>query len=183
MRPVELRTGRLVLDQPTIDDAELITEYCNDDAFAGQSMTTPWPYELKHAVGFVTELVPEWWRTDAEYTWAIRQGAVLLGVISFRAAGHDIGYWMGAPHRGKGYITEAVTAVLDWVFANGVPEVVWETVVGNASSAAVARRAGFSFSGIRASNFTARDGSHPSAWQGVIAAGDSRDPKPGWPAG
>jgi hypothetical protein len=70
MKPVTFHTARLVLDQPTLNDVDLITEYCNEDAFSGQSMTTPWPYERKHAVGFVTELVPRWWDADAEYTWA-----------------------------------------------------------------------------------------------------------------
>jgi RimJ/RimL family protein N-acetyltransferase len=181
MKPVTFHTARLVLDRPTLNDVDLITEYCNDDAFSGQSMTTPWPYERKHAVGFVNELVPRWWDADAEYTWALRLDGVIIGVIGYRTAGRDIGYWMGAPYRRKGYMREAVNAVLDWIFAGGADEVVWETTVGNVSSVAVARSTGFTFTGTRDSLFTARDGTHPRAWQGVLAATDTREPKPDWP--
>lgn len=181
MKPVTLHSARLVLDQPTLDDVELITEYCNDEAFGGQSMTTPWPYERRHAVDFVSRRVPGWWAADSEYTWAIRQEGIIIGMIGYRTGNHDIGYWLGAEYRGRGLVPEAVNRVLDWVFASGVREVFWETTVGNTSSMAVARKTGFTFRGTQTAVFTARDGSHPPTWQGAIAASDSRDPKPGWP--
>ena len=181
MMPVALRTDRLVLDQPALSDVDLITEYCNDAAFAGISMTTPWPYERRNAVDFVSRLVPGWWAAGSELTWTLRLDGVLVGVIGYRTKGRDIGFWMGAPFRGRGLMPEAVGAVVDWVFAGDTDEVVWETTVGNVASAAVARKSGFRFTGTTPSAFTARDGSHPPAWQGVLSASDDREPKPGWP--
>ena len=183
MKPVRLSTTRLVLDQPTLADVDLITEYCNDEAFAGESMSTPWPYERRHAVDFVTSRVPKWWETDGEYTWALRLNGTIVGVVGYRTRAHDIGFWMGAAYRGNGYMPEAVSAVLDWLFGNGVEEVVWETVIGNSASMSVARSSGFSYTGIDEGLFTARDGGHPLTWQAVLKSSDSRDPKPGWPTG
>ncbi|HEX4443503.1 MAG TPA: GNAT family N-acetyltransferase [Galbitalea sp.] len=180
MRPVALRTARLLLDAPTSADVDLITEYCNDDAFRGPSMVTPWPYERQDAVDFVT-LSAEGWAAESEFTWGIRLDGALVGMVGYRTGARDIGFWLGAGYRGRGLVPEAVGGVLDWVFERDVPDVSWETTVGNLPSMAVARKAGFTYTGINIGHFTARDGTHPPTWQGILRATDSRAPKPGWP--
>ena len=100
MMPVTLRTERLVLDQPTPDDIDLIAQYCSDPVFE-RLMTTPWPYERKHAAHFVEKYVPLGWEDETEFTWAIRSDSDFLGMIGYRAQLRMIGYWLGAPHRGS----------------------------------------------------------------------------------
>jgi RimJ/RimL family protein N-acetyltransferase len=181
MKPVELRTRRLTLDQPTRADRDLIVEYCRDPLFE-RFMLTPWPYQPEHADTFVDRYVPEGWRTDREFTWALRRDGVFLGVVGFREAAHDIGFWLGAPYRGNGYMPEAVTTVLDWAFdVRGADSVVWECMEGNVASMTVARKTGFAFTGAGPSLIPARDGSHPAAWHGRLHAEDDRAPKSGWP--
>src|SRR5476649_2495055 len=136
MKPVALRTARLVLDQPTLADADLVTEYCRDPVFK-DFMVTPWPYHRGDAEVFLGTLVPQWWESESEYTWALRLDGILIGVIGYRTGGKDIGFWLGAPHRGKGYMAEAVAVVLDWIFEHTDDDVLWECVIGNASSVAV----------------------------------------------
>jgi RimJ/RimL family protein N-acetyltransferase len=179
VKPVALETARLVLDQPTLDDIDTIVEYCQDPVFEAM-LTIPWPYTRENAVEFVTEFVPRGWGLDVEYAWALRRDGRLLGVASFRTRG-DIGFWLGAEHRGNGYMTEAVGGILDWVFATGVPAVSWQCLRGNEASASVARRAGFMFTGERDSSHVHRDGKPKPAWHGRLEAGDSRAIKPGWP--
>jgi RimJ/RimL family protein N-acetyltransferase len=181
MKPVTLRTERLVLDQPTADDIGLVTEYCQDPLFE-RYVLTPWPYERKHAEEFVGTFVPDGWASDNEFTWAIRHDGELIGMIGMRAARRDIGFWMGRPHRGNGYMPEAVGAVLDWVFAQGDGDVTWECVPGNEASAAVARKSGFRYLGEATSLYAHRERGHLIAWHGEISASDARDEKPGWPA-
>lgn len=154
MEPVELRSERLVLDRLTLGDADAIVEYCQDPLFE-RFLTTPWPYRREHAEGFIGEVVPEGWASGREATWAIRRGTglPLLGVIGLRAAGNEIGFWLGAPHRGQGIMREATLAVAEWAFAGGLAgadaaadpdlEVTWRAVPGNTASARVARAAGF----------------------------------------
>ena len=65
----------------------------------------------------------------------------------------------------------AVRLVTDWVFSTGfagLAEIRWECVAGNAASAAVARKTGFTFTGVRPAEVPARDGSHPESWHGVL---------------
>lgn len=178
-----LRTARLVLDAPEPDDRERVIEYCRDPVFE-RFMVLPWPYQPEHADFFLQKLVPEGWAGGSEWTWALREsdGGPLLGVIGYRAELADLGYWLGAPHRGRGLMTEAVTAVLDHVFAAGVPLVNWECMVGNGASASVARKTGFTYTGTRPARIPTRDGTFPDAWHAQLRAAEPRAPQPGWPA-
>ncbi|ODU63181.1 MAG: hypothetical protein BGO97_03495 [Micrococcales bacterium 70-64] len=179
MIPVTLTTPRLVLDQPTLADVELIAKYCSDPLFE-QYMNTPWPYERKHALHFVESYVPIGWEDDREFTWAIRADGEFVGVVGYREETRDIGYWLGAPHRGAGIMTEAATAVVDWLFEQGRSEIAWECIPGNTASASVARKLGFAFAGEGPSALTSRDGGTATAWHGTLTAAD-RAEKPGWP--
>jgi len=183
MLPVILRTERLVLDAPTIDDRDLVAEYCTDPVFE-RFMTTPWPYTLEDADSFLSAHVPAGWTSRREFTWAIREraGGSLVGAIGHRVALQDVGFWLGAPHRGNGYMTEAVVAVCDWLFERGSESVRWECIVGNVASASVARKAGFAFTGTAPANVSSRDGTREESWHGLLLSADSRAERPGWPA-
>lgn len=180
MKPVVLTTERLYLDQPTPADRDLVVEYCRDPLFETY-LTTPWPYEPEHADTFIEELVPKGWAEDTEYTWAIRkaEGGELLGMMGYRTATRDVGYWLGAPHRRKGYTGEAVAAMTEWVFGLGEEMILWECVVGNTASASVARKLGFSYAGEAPSALAFRDGSHPLAWHGELQRVETRETE--WP--
>ena len=183
MIPVELRSSRLVLSTPTPDDTDAVFEYCQDPVFE-PFLTLPWPYLRSDAEYFLGRYVPHGWETDTEYTWALRPAVdgPLLGVVGVRLERSDVGFWLGAPHRGQGYMTEAVGVVADWLFSRGVPTLNWECVVGNAASLSVARKAGFTYTGERAALIADREGGHPPAWHGALSATDDRDPKRGWPS-
>lgn len=185
--PVELRTARLVLDQPTRDDVARITEYCNDPLFE-RYMTLPWPYRERDAVFFVDTFVPNGWRTQSEFTWALREapGAPLLGAVGMRRQPRprttDVGYWLGAPHRSNGYMTEAVRAAVAWAFEDrGIDTVIWECVAGNVASAHVASSAGFTYRGAGPLRLTMRDGGHPDAWHASRSRAVPPDAAASWP--
>jgi len=80
--------------------------------------------------------------------WAIalkENPSQLIGVIDIRedvGDGHR-GFWMAESEQGKGYMTEAVTAVNDWVFAHTpLTELVVFNVASNASSRRVKQKTG-----------------------------------------
>lgn len=184
MKPVELSSSLVRLDRTTADDAGAVFEYCQDPVFE-RYLTVPWPYLREHADSFIAEYVPTAWAADQEYTWAVRTPAstVLIGVISLRVPTASIGYWLGAPHRGHGYLPEAQRLVADWAFSTGVVEAVnWQCVPGNIASARTARKTGFSFLGESPADHPHRDGSYPPAWTGRLRSTDDREPKAGWPA-
>jgi RimJ/RimL family protein N-acetyltransferase len=89
---------------------------------------------------------------------------------------------MGAPHRGNGYLGEALAAVIAHWFATGHDAMGWSCLVGNIASARTARRAAFRFTGTRPSSVEYRDGSRPDSWHAVLRRDHPREPQPGWPA-
>lgn len=186
MRPFTLTTERLTLDAPASSDAPLIHRYCQDPEFE-RYLTIPWPYRVADAEHFVNTHVPAGWASGRELTWALRNHAgQLLGVVGLRVKvdRYDIGFWLGAEHRGHGYMPEAVRAVIDWAFETGyegITEITWECIAGNLASAAVARKLGFTFVRVGPALVAARDGSHPESWHGRLRSSDDRSQKPGWP--
>jgi RimJ/RimL family protein N-acetyltransferase len=179
--PFTLLGRRIVLDAPTAADAPLVTEYCQDPDFH-RYLSIPSPYRLSDAEYFLGTIAGGGWASGGEYTWAIRSPRRgFLGIISLRNDASDVGFWLGAPHRGRGFMPEALGVVLDWAFANGREQVGWECRVGNLASMAVARKLGFRYTGTGPARLAGRDGGHPESWKGVLAIGDERTPQPGWP--
>ncbi len=184
MEPVTIRTERLVLSATTASDVDAVAELCQDRAMLDMLAALPWPYTRADAEFFVHEVVAPGWASGDALTWSIREadGGPHLGSIAWRRASADIGYWMGAPSRGHGYMTEAVRAVCAWVFAElGEQRIGWEALVGNVASARVARSAGFAFDGVRESAVCVRDGGPPPAWHAFLARDADGSPQPGWP--
>ena len=207
MRPVELSSPLLCLDQLRDDDIPRVFEYCQDPVMPQYLAALPWPYGQGDATDFVTGYVPAAWASDQECTWAVRGSAApdLLGVISLTVPGASgapvaaaaagvpgadaadragsIGFWLGAPHRGQGLMVEAERLVLDWAFGSGLCDRVhWECVTGNLPSARAARKAGVRYTGQEPAGGAYRDGTHPLSWKGVLRATDDRTPRAGWPA-
>lgn len=178
-----MRSDRLVLSVPVAADIDTVAEYCADSDIE-RFLPLPRPYTRAHAEAFVLEFVPAGWADDTDYEWAVREdeGGPLLGMIGWRRRG-DIGFWMGAPHRGRGYMTEAAAIVCEWVFGtfDDVDEIAWEATAGNIASAHVAHRAGFSFVGEAPVDHPDHDGAHPQGWHAVLRRDDDRDLKDGWP--
>jgi len=184
MQPVVIRTERLVLSATTEADIDQIERLCQDELMRDMLASLPWPYTREHAEHFATQLVPAGWASADSLTWSIRTSddGPHLGSIGWRRGLHDVGFWMGAPHRGHGYMTEAVRGVCAWVFAElGEERIGWEALVGNLASARVARAAGFRFDGEAASDVCFRDGSRPQAWHAHIDRSDDGTPHHGWP--
>ena len=183
MLPVTLRSDRVLLEVPTRADTVAITEGCQDPEVVRWT-TIPTPYRPQDANAFVDALVGPGWASDREYTWAIRRpGSTWLdGVISWRTERRDLGFWLAPSARGRGLVHEAVSLVVDWAFDRGAPDVSWECYVGNTASAAVARRAGFAYTGTGDADIPSRDGGPTPAWKGLLRADGVPASDLPWPA-
>lgn len=185
MEPVVLHTDRLVLSPARLDDADQLTMLLQEPVMGEMLASLPWPYTREDALFWLGEMVPLGWASGEAMTWAIRESAdgPQLGDIGWRPPRGDVGFWLGAPYRGRGYMTEALRAVVEWVFAV-TPEfdrIGWEAVAGNVDSARVARAAGFRYDGERPVEVRFRDGSFPPGWHGYRLRSDDGSPQPGWP--
>jgi RimJ/RimL family protein N-acetyltransferase len=180
--PVILESPLVRLDVPTRADTVAIAQACQDPEIARWT-TIPQPYRPQDAHAFVDALVGPGWASDREYTWAIRrQGSTWLdGVISWRTAARDLGFWLAPSARGLGLMHDAVELVVAFAFAQGAPDVYWECYEGNTASAAVARRAGFAYTGSGDALIPNRDGSPAPAWKALRRADGTPASDLPWP--
>ena len=110
--PGRIATKRLVLRAPIRGDVPDLVRLADNKAIAEKLVRLPSPYTRADAVGFV-EIFAQ--RPD-ERPYAITLDDRLIGVIGFtffEGKPPELGYWLGEPHWGKGYMTEAARAVLE----------------------------------------------------------------------
>lgn len=140
----------VVLRRPRPDDAADLARLANDrSVWRNVRDTFPHPYTLEHAQGFIA-------RNGGEQP--VEQGCVLAIEVEGGFAGAcgvhpkndvyartaEVGYWLGAPFRGRGVATRAVRALVELAFARG-PWVRLEAGVfsWNEASARVLEKNGF----------------------------------------
>jgi RimJ/RimL family protein N-acetyltransferase len=90
---------------------------------------------------------------DAEARFVITLDDAAIGVIGVRmrpasqlqrGAGPNVGYWLGRPYWGRGYMTEALTAVARYVLAAEPHDAIYSgAFVGNDASLRVQAKVGF----------------------------------------
>ena len=89
----------------------------------------------------------------SDYHWGITEAGddTLRGMIALRPRGYkaEVGYVLARPFWGRGYMTEALRAVLEFAFSLPNMYRVWATCdAENIASARVLEKAGFDFEGI-----------------------------------
>jgi len=151
--PAELLTARLRLRKPTLADANpLFRAYATDEEVVRfliwtphRSVTDTRDY-LKHCLGE--------WSTGNSFPYVIESldsQSGPIGMIDLRKRPHgmDFGYVLARSHWGQGFMSEALTAVVDWSLDQ--PDI-WRASaicdVDNGASARVMEKAGMSFEGI-----------------------------------
>jgi RimJ/RimL family protein N-acetyltransferase len=182
MQPVTLNTPRLVLAAPVEGDVDPITAACQDPE-VWRYTPVPMPYERHHAEEFVANTV-RWWETASDCVWSIHSPdgfAGMVGLHRIKGGEAEIGYWMSPGSRGRGYLTEAARAVLDFGFGEplALERIEWRAVVGNVASARSARTLGFRYEGLlRAALWSPRG--RDDGWIAGLLRGDDRTPQR-WP--
>ncbi|KKB78939.1 hypothetical protein VW35_10780 [Devosia soli] len=144
-----IETERLILRAPRAQDAEPIAHYLNDFAVSGNLARVPFPYHLSDARAWLRTRHPDTMVDDANFCIELK-GEGYVGHIGFHPAqdGPVIGYWLGKPFWGRGIMTEAAIACLDWFFAVSRAPVVYSGVFHfNGASLAIQRRLGFAETG------------------------------------
>ncbi len=149
----ELRTKRLFLRELRLADAPAllevwsdpeVTEFLTMDPFASQE-------QAEEMIAFLRTLRGE--RTGCRWTITDARTERVLGTCGFHnvSAEHrraEMGYELGLPHHRRGYMTEAVTAILALGFGDmGFNRVEAFVTVGNIPSRSFLEHLGFSLDG------------------------------------
>ncbi len=145
--------------------------------------TLPSPYTLGDAEDFIARSARRW-AEGTELNWAIRREGAWVGMLGLAHVVHggaaEIGYWMAAASRGQGLLTEAARAVVDFAFTElELARIEWRAVVGNISSARVARTLGFQYEGTLRQGLSDPRGRH-DGWIAGLLRTDDRAPVD-WP--
>ncbi|MET7798399.1 GNAT family N-acetyltransferase [Streptomyces decoyicus] len=181
MEPVTLATERLVLRPFEPSDAPAVHTACQDPDILRWT-SVPSPYGVKDAEQFVGTVVPEGWRDDTTYNFALvsradgslvgAMGLVRLARLHTPERQAELGYWTAKEHRGRGHTVEAGRAVVRWAFRDlGVERLEWHAEAGNEGSRAVARKLGFHMEGTLRAKLV-YEGTRRDAWIGSLLPSD-----------
>ncbi len=117
-----LKTQRLLLRKIQLNDAEDMFEYACDPEFAKYTIWTA-HQSLEHSKRFVNKII-EFYNTHQLTVWGIVDtngkfiGTCGFGDLQLIDAKAELGYALSRKYWGKGYMTEAVTAVINFGFSN-----------------------------------------------------------------
>lgn len=138
--PTTIRTQRLVLVTPTLAHAPAIAALANNANVHKWMARLPFPYGLSDAEFFINEIVPE------AASYAILRDGILIGIVGLHFADGqvpELGYWLGEPHWGHGYATEAAQALVAAAHAAGARALRSRALSDNHASRNVLGKAGF----------------------------------------
>lgn len=77
-------------------------------------------------------------------------GGTMFRVFDARIGTCEVGVWLAPSAGGRGLVTRAVRAMIDWaVHSRGISRVEWRTMPDNVRSIAAAKRLGMTFEGVQ----------------------------------
>jgi RimJ/RimL family protein N-acetyltransferase len=150
--PGQIVTPRLTLRPLTLDDTTALLPLFNDWAVIEWLSAPPWPYlEIDMRIYFGALLVST--AADREIYFVIERDGAALGGISWRleqvchrqqGPGPNIGYWLGAAFWVRGYMTEALAAIVQHLFTTTAVNALYSGAFdGNPASLRVQEKVGF----------------------------------------
>lgn len=184
---VVIETARLVLRAPSKRDLDDIVALANNIRVAEMTANIPHPYARADAEAWLGKV--EHGRGHSLVVFAKGEKRTLVGVTGFGHRGDDlhpeIGYWVGEPHWGKGYATEASRALIDHAFSETAIEALGASCrMNNQPSRRVIEKCGFQWVGAGLNQVRALNASVPvdrfvlerKTWESLRAWGASAMP-------
>ncbi len=183
-----LETRRLWLRWPRHADGAALVRLAGEKLVAEMTARIPHPYTPDHATTFVFE-ARKGNALGRALTMAVaprKAPTQLIGMIGIEPGPEDgrphLGYWIGAPHWGRGYATEAARALVDaWFAYTEADALAANARIVNPASRRVLEKCGFTPAGIGGMACPARGGVLPvdrfvlerRAWAGLKPWADS----------
>lgn len=146
-----LTTERLVLRPPMQEDVEDLAELANLREIAEMTRRMPHPYKRSDAEAFINHVIND--DIDGHiYAVTLADTGHFIGMTSIERKNTEdaleVGYWLGRKWWGKGFASEACTAVVDLAFrVTGADAVFAASRPINIASRQVLVKQGFQFVG------------------------------------
>lgn len=143
-----LTTKQLLLRPFELKDAKRVRELAGDWRVAQMTTNVPHPYEPGMAEDWIRTLGPAFVQGEkVAYAMVRRDTDELVGCISLADFSGDagaLGYWVGVPFWGRGYCTEAASALVEYGFHSlGLAVIYARYLRNNSASARVLTKIGF----------------------------------------
>ena len=159
------RTDRLLLRPGWAEDAPALARAIADEQIVRNLATAPWPYALKDAEAFLASprdpVMPSFLITERTAGAPRIVGSCGLGRRPSGAV--EMGYWIGRPHWGQGFATEASRALIDIARTLKLPRLEASHFVDNPASGRVLEKLGFMPTGLSATRYSCARGSEAVA--------------------
>jgi RimJ/RimL family protein N-acetyltransferase len=143
-----LETKRLALRAPRLEDAKTVAVLANDRRIAENTARIPHPYRMSDAESFITGANKA--GGEAVFLITMRDETIVgaCGLL-MQEQTPELGFWLGVPHWGQGYATEALHAVIDYAFTDLAHESLQTGArVTNPASRRVLEKCGFQWTGV-----------------------------------
>ena len=144
---MRIETGRLVLRPWREDDAAALYRYASDPD-VGPAAGWPPHKDVEDSLHILRTVLMD------DHTWAITvtpsdEPVGSIGIFPGKQpeenGEYEIGYWIGKPFWGKGYVPEAVRALLDLYFSFGAERIWCAHAEQNRKSRRVIEKCGFRY--------------------------------------
>ena len=139
------RTPRLLLRPGFPEDAPALAGAIGDETIVRNLASVPWPYRMRDAEAFLAS--PRDPILPSLLIFERGQGAPQLvgscGLGRRPSGAVEMGYWIARPFWGRGYATEACTALIDIARMLGLPSLEASHFIDNPASARVLDKLGF----------------------------------------
>ena len=159
------RTPRLLLRPGFPEDAPALVAAIADEAIVRNLATAPWPYSMRDAEAFLASprdpILPSLLIFERGAGAPQLVGSCGLGR---RPSGSvELGYWIARSFWGRGYATEACTALIEIARTLGLSSLEGSHFIDNPASARVLDKLGFKSLGIVAPRLSCARGTEVSA--------------------
>ncbi len=146
-----IETDRLILRPLRLEDAEAIYNSYAHDEEVTRFLTWRPNNSVEEVEGYLRKALAAQGRTQLNWVIIRKDNSSLIGMISCRIDNHkvEIGYVLGRAAWGKGFMTEAARAIMDFAFTlPGVYRVYGLCDLENVASARVMEKIGMQREGI-----------------------------------
>jgi RimJ/RimL family protein N-acetyltransferase len=149
---MHLETERLYLRPPQLEDAPAVRELVSDERIARMTLNIPHPYPEDGAITWIQRILSS--DNSNAYPRMIERkdddtlvGHIGMGITP-RHNRAEVGYWVGVPYWGRGYATEALSAMIDFGFSQlSLHRITGQYYVSNPASGRVMEKVGMIFEG------------------------------------
>ena len=147
----EIKTNRLMLRKIHTDDAEMVYAWMSDPEVCKYERWEPHP-SVEYSCGYIMEAF-DGYKADSTYFWGIELDKKLVGSVCIVGVNdYDqkaiLGYCLAKEYWSKGYATEAVSAILKYMFVEvGINRIEATHAVNNIASGRVLEKVGMCLEG------------------------------------